>query len=373
MPATSRPAELRRAAAAAALLVVTGGTGCGGAAATRSDPLRAAAAPPAQARAAVDRLTLRQQIGQTVILSFGGTAPPAYVTRALRERRAAGAILFGGNVASPGQLRALTSSLQRAAGGRALVMTDQEGGPIRIVPFAAPDAGERAQGSPAAARAQAARAAHDLRALGINVTLTPVADVPSVAGAAIAGRAFAGAAPGVAARVGAAVRAYGAAGVGATAKHFPGFGGATVNTDEVPVTISSLSERDLLPFKAAIAAGAPLVMVSHALYPNLDPRRIASQSPAIMRGLLRDRLHFSGVIVTDSMEAAAVTRRSSIEVAAERALRAGADLLLLTGDGSFRPVSLDLAAVARHDPALRARIREAAARVLALQLRLRAR
>src|SRR5947199_2308393 len=95
--------------------------------------------------------------------------------------------------------------------------------------------------------------------------------------------------------------------------------------------------------------------------------RIASQSPAVLGGLLRQRLGYRGVIVTDSMEARAVIERSSIEVAAERALSAGADLLLLTGDGSFRPVSRALLARARRDAAFRARLGDAAARVLALK------
>ena len=86
-----------------------------------------------------------------------------------------------------------------------------------------------------------------------------------------------------------------------------------------------------------------------------------------MSDLLRRRLGYRGVIVTDSMEAEAVIQRSSIQVAAERALSAGADLLLLTGDGSFRPVARALLARARRDPAFRARLGQAAGRVLALK------
>ena len=375
-------ARARRIAGAVALLcALSAVAACGG----DEDPGRSGPALPRDpgarpattggrgtppARAAVDRLTLRQQVGQIVVLAFGGTEPPEYVTRALRERRTAGVILFGGNVESPRQLRALTGSLQRAAAGGALVMTDQEGGPIRIVPFAAPSVGQASQDSEAAAAREARDAARDLRRLGVNVNLAPVADVPSVPGAALGGRAFPGDAATIARRVRSAVGAYRAGRVGATVKHFPGLGAASENTDDAPVTVNRFGAGDLEPFKAAIGAGAPLVMASHALYPSLDRDRIASQSPRILRSLLRERLGFRGVVITDSMEADAVTARSSVEVAAERALMAGSDLLLFTGDGSFRPVSLHLNALTRRSPAARARLREAASRVLALKRRL---
>ena len=324
--------------------------------------------PPAPA--AVDGLSLRQQVGQVIVLRFAGTAPPPYVRKALRERRAAGAILFRDNVVDPAQLRALTGAL-RDAGGRPLVMVDQEGGEIRIVPWAPPALPAPAQAAAGSVRADARAAARALRGLGITVSLAPVGDVPSVAGAALAGRTFAGD-PGPASdAMRDAVAGWRAGGVAATAKHFPGLGGATVNTDDGPATIertrAELESTDLPPFAAAVEAGVPLVMIGHARYPALDPERIASQSQAIIGGLLRDRLGFRGVVVTDSMEARASLATGSIETVSERALRAGADLLLLTGRGSYAPVSQHLVALAERSPAFRARVREAAARVLALK------
>ena len=316
-------------------------------------------------RAPVDRLTLRQQVGQVLVLAFGGTQAPDYVLRALREGRVAGVILFGGNVSGPPQVRALTASLQRASGRRALVMTDQEGGQFHILPWAAPSDGEADQTTPAQAAGQARTAARDLRAVGVNVTLAPVADVGRP-GSALAARTFPGGPSRVASSVAAAVRAYRAGGVAATAKHFPGLGAATSNTDDAPASVS-LAASDLEPFKAAISAGVPLVMASHALYPNVDGSHLASQSPALLRDLLRGRLGYRGAVITDSMEAEAVTSRSSVETASQRALLAGADLILMTGDGSFRPVSQSLLARARRDRAFRARVRAAAAQVLALK------
>jgi beta-N-acetylhexosaminidase len=108
-------------------------------------------------------------------------------------------------------------------------------------------------------------------------------------------------------------------------------------------------------------------MVSHARYPALDGNRIASQSRLIIGGLLRDELGYRGVVVTDSMEAAASLATGPITATSERAVRAGADLLLLTGRGSYRPVYEHLLAKARHSASFRQRVREAAARVLALK------
>jgi beta-N-acetylhexosaminidase len=246
-------------APAALLLATLALAGCGDSGKTPHPPSApAAGAPSTRSGAEVDRLSLRRQVGEVLVLAFGGTSAPAYVTRALREGRVSGAILFGGNVTDPGQLRALTGSLQRASGRRALVMTDQEGGEFHIVPWAAPQVGQAAQRTPARAAAQARAAARDLRAVGINVTLAPVADVGRP-GSALAARTFPGDAPRVAASIRAAVAAYRAGGVAATAKHFPGLGAAGANTDNAPASVR-LEPADLVPFRAAIAAGVPLIM-----------------------------------------------------------------------------------------------------------------
>ncbi|MDQ3719824.1 MAG: beta-N-acetylglucosaminidase, partial [Actinomycetota bacterium] len=209
-----------------------------------------------------------------------------------------------------------------------------------------------------------------LRALGVNVTLAPVADAP-VPGSVVAGRAFAGE---PARSVGEAVRGYAGTRVGSTAKHFPGLGAATQNTDDAAVTIdrstAELARRDLPPFRSAIAAGTPLVMASHALYPALDGRRIASQSPSVLGALLRRRLRFRGVVITDSIEAEAVIGRQAVEAAAERSVSAGCDLILMTGSGSPKLVYPRLLRAARRSPPFRARVRESASRVLALKRRL---
>jgi beta-N-acetylhexosaminidase len=336
-------------------------------------PKPAADRSPA-AQVAKARLSLRQQVGQVLVSSFDGVEVPDYMRRRLKAGETAGVILFGKNVLSRSGLRQLTRSIQQSAGGSALVAADQEGGTIRSIPFAGPVPAQPNQGEPKQVESTARSAASDLRGLGVNVNLAPVADVSS-AGGVFAGRTFPGGPDDVGARVKAFVRGTRAGGVAATAKHFPGIGAATANTDDAPVTIDdnrvTIEDRDLPPFEDAIGEQVPLIMASHVLYPAYDRGRIASQSGVLLRFLLRQRMHFRGVIVTDSLEAAAVLRRSNVAVAAQRSIDAGADLVLMTGSGSYKDVYPALLARARSSASFRARIREAAGRVLELKRRLR--
>jgi beta-N-acetylhexosaminidase len=315
------------------------------------------AAPPT-ARAAGERLPFERAVGELVVLRFEGTRVPSYVRAILRRGWASGAILFHDNVVSDGQVRALARSLRAAAGQTPILAVDQEGGQVRVLPWAPPVAAAAAQRPGADARA----GARALRAAGLNVALAPVADV--AAGAALAARSFG---PQPSRAVAAAVRGWRAGGVAPTVKHFPGLGRATANTDAASVTLTGPTDADLAPFRAAIRAGVPLVMADHATYPALDRAHIASQSPAILRGLLRGRLGFRGVVMTDSMEAAAVRATGPIEQAAVRAIAAGADIVLTTGRGSWIRVYRALLARAQADPGFRARVRESAARVIALR------
>jgi beta-N-acetylhexosaminidase len=331
-----------------------------------------AAGGAARAAPGVERLTLEQQVGHVVVLSFSGKTVPPYVREAVRAKRVAGVILFGGNISDPDQLRALTRDLRRQ-GGRPIVAVDQEGGKVRRLLWAGPNGAQPDQLARGTTRSDAEAAARLLRAAGVTVTFAPVADVPSVRDAALARRSFSRDPRLASDAVRAAVRGWRAGGIAATAKHFPGLGGAPANTDDAIVTIKrsrkALDAVDLPPFRAAIAAGVPLVMVGHARYPALDRFRIASQSRPIVQDLLRDELGFRGVVVTDSLEAQASLATGRITTVSERALRAGADLLLLTGKGSYRPVYEHLLAAAKQSPELRARVRESAARVLALKAR----
>ena len=325
--------------------------------------------------AAAARLPLPKAVGQTLVFAFDGTTAPEYVHRRMRRGEGAGVILFRINIAGRRELRRLTRGIQRSARGGALIVTDQEGGEIRNLRFAGPLAPQSATATVPAARSAAAAAARALRANGVNVNLAPVVDVqPPVGGGALPGRLYPGG-PRQVARLGAAsVRAHDRLGVGTAVKHYPGLGRATANTDFGSTTIGArrraILADDLAPYRAAIVAGAPIVMSGHALYPAFDRRRIASQSRTLMTGVLRGRLGFEGVAMTDSIEARAVLDHSGVATAAVRSIAAGNDIVLMTGSGSWNLVYPRLLRRARRDPEFRARIREAAGRVLQLKRRL---
>jgi beta-N-acetylhexosaminidase len=339
------------------------------AAATEAPPADGAPSPtPTPTPDPVDELSLQQQVGKLVVLRFEGTAAPTYVRRVLRRGWASGAILFKPNITSPSQLRALTKALRdagNAAGAMPIVCTDQEGGDIRNVEWAPPAVGQARQVPGRDARA----AARALRQAGINVTLAPVADVPTNAGTALAGRAFSSDPAQAAKATKAAVEGWRAGGVAATAKHFPGLGGATTNTDFGSATIGggAPTGSDLAPFNAAIAAKVPLIMSAHARYPRLDGERIASQSPAILKKLLREQLGYGGVVITDSIEAKAARATGTTEQIAVRSIRAGNDIVLTTGQGSWIRTYRALLKEARASRSFRALVRASAHRVLMLQ------
>jgi beta-N-acetylhexosaminidase len=186
-------------------------------------------------------------------------------------------------------------------------------------------------------------------------------------------RAFSRDAQRTAGAVSAAIKGWSEAGVAPTVKHFPGLGATTVNTDRGSTTIGGArpTAQDLIPFKAAIQAGVPVVMSSHAVYPAFDAGHIASQSPAVLKDLLRGKLGFKGVVMTDSIEAAAVRATGTTEQAAIRSIEAGNDIVLTTGSGSWIRVYRALLNRAKASKAFRTRVRESAARVLALQDSLR--
>jgi beta-N-acetylhexosaminidase len=177
-----------------------------------------------------------------------------------------------------------------------------------------------------------------MHAMGVNVDLAPVLDVsqPQTADS-IKSRTF-GSNPATVSQVGVAfAQGLQDGTVVATAKHFPGLGRATVNTDQQPTSIAATStqlQSDLEPFKAAIDAGVGMVMVSTASYPTLGAKKPAALSPTIVKSLLRDQYGFDGVVITDDLESGAITQTLPPVVAATAALKAGDDLLLYAKNDS---------------------------------------
>ena len=322
-------------------------------------------------------VSLRELVGQRLVVAMEGTTPSASMLARVRSGEVGGVILFGPNVRSPAQVRALTRVLHRAArdGGvpRLLIAVDQEGGDFRRLRWAPPGLAAAALGtrSPAALERVGAATGRALRANGIDVDLAPVADVPSRPGSFIATqeRAFGTVPAAVGARAAAFATGLQSAGVAATAKHFPGLGRASRTTDVAAVTVRATRaqlDADLAPFRALVLAGVGLVMISNATYTALGPEP-AVWSPATYRLLRRD-LGFAGVTVTDALEAVAASERRGVDDAALRAAVAGADLLLLAGGERESAAVFDsLLRAAREGRLPRASLERSYGRVLALK------
>ncbi|HEY1564343.1 MAG TPA: glycoside hydrolase family 3 N-terminal domain-containing protein, partial [Gaiellaceae bacterium] len=261
--------------------------------------------------------------------------------------------------------------LQRAActrGEPLLVAVDQEGGIVRRLAWAPPTEAPDEMPSASAAQAQASGAAAALRSVGIDIDFAPVVDTPSAAGNFLGSRAFSHSRSRNAALAHAFVDGLQAHGIAATAKHFPGLGLASGNTDHGRIVIGAAAwkiREGLLPFESAINAGAQLVMVSTAIYPKLDPSdKPAAFSSRIVGGLLRKELGFKGVTVTDSLTAPAADR---IPHTATRAMLAGSDLLIFGAESASERGYATLVSDEADGPRLRARLTQAAARVRALK------
>jgi beta-N-acetylhexosaminidase len=296
--------------------------------------------------------------------------PPsrAFLDR-VRSGRMTGVLLMG-HWRSTAQIAAATRQLQQAAcraGEPLLVATDQEGGRVRRLPWAAPSVAPAAIGSPERAEDEAAAAAAALRRAGVDVDLAPVADTPS--GHSFLGERAFSRSPAVVGRLATAfVDGLQLSGIAATAKHFPGLGAARTSTDEGPVTVradAAALRRGLRPFRRAVDAHVRLVMVSSASYPALDRSGLpAVYSRTIVEGLLRGNLGFDGVIVTDALDAPAAAR---ISHPATHAIAAGTDLLLYTSEAASERGWATLVADARKYPRLRGRLAESADRIAALK------
>ncbi len=283
-------------------------------------------------------------VGQLFMLDFTGFEPSAGIERLIAEEGIGGVILFDKNIATPRQVAQLTNALQgiASAGGRPplLISADQEGGPVVRLRAGAthfPSAmAFGAAGSEALVAAAAGITARELRAVGIQMNMAPVLDVNNNPANPVIGIRSYGEDPALVTRLGvAAVRAMQAAGVLATTKHFPGHGDTTLDSHlALPVVAHDrvrLERVELAPFHAAIRAGVGAIMTAHVVYPALDPDRPATLSPAILSSLLRDRLGFAGLVVTDSMAMRAVADHFSAGEAAVLAVLAGADILLALG------------------------------------------
>ncbi|WP_320068017.1 glycoside hydrolase family 3 protein [Micromonospora sp. RTGN7] len=281
---------------------------------------------------------------------FVGTTPPPWVCRWLGEGLGS-VVLFARNIVDLDQVAALTATL-RAERPDVIVAIDEEAGDVTRIESARGSSrpGNFALGTvddPELTREVAGDLGRELAAVGVTLNYAPDADVNSnPANPVIGVRAF-GADPALVARHTVAwVRGLQSGGVAACAKHFPGHGDTKVDSHHdlprIGGTRQQLDAAELVPFRAAVAAGVRAVMTGHLLVPALDPELPATLSPRILGGLLRDELGFSGLVVTDAVEMRAVADRYGFAGAAVRALAAGADAICVGGERADEDAAREL-------------------------------
>lgn len=346
-----------------------------------AQPIVTAHAPSACVSQVLGRLTLAQQVGQLFLVGVAGDVSDGELAAAVRSYHFGSLLLTAsaaGTAALAGQTAAMQSLAPSGTGGIGFfIAANQEGGTVQQLtgPGFAPMPSALVQGSwpEAALRAAATQWGTDLRAAGVNLNLAPVMDV--VPEGTAAGNAPIGALmrefgfdPAVNGAHGVAfMQGMATAGVISVAKHFPGLGRVTGNTDFTPDVVDDVttpSDPYLNSFRIAIGAGVPMVMVALASYTKIDASQLAVFSPVVMR-LLRDELGFTGVIVSDDLGQAKAVQAIPAGKRALGFLAAGGDLVTSQNLGPAEQMAAAVLARASGDAAFRATVGAAAARVLA--------
>lgn len=338
---------------------------------------------PDPVRQRLDAMTDEEKLGQMVIVGLEGTAPDDSLAALIADRHAGGVILFGDNIESAAQLTALTNSIKSLnSGGIPLLLSiDEEGGTVsRMPPELAKLPAARTVGKkkdPALCRELGLLLAARCSAFGFNMDFAPVLDIFSNPRNTVIGTRALDSDAETAASLGPPVmKGIAEGGVIPVVKHFPGHGDTAVDSHYgLPVvskTEEELSQMELLPFSAAIEQGADAVMVAHILMKELDPEYPASLSKAVVTGLLREKLGFSGVAATDDLTMGAVSDNYGIGKAAVLAANAGCDLLLVChGYGNANTVLDALSAALKDGTLSRSRVDESVYRILSLKAKYR--
>ena len=314
---------------------------------------------PRPCAAATNEPSVEEMAGAMIMVGFHGIEAPQSVLDAVSAGRLGGVILFdrspkkGGlyNIQSPAQVKKLVDSLQKASPRMLLVAVDQEGGKVRrlkpergFLPL--PSAEDMGRMTADEVRELGFRSGREMAALGINVDLAPVVDLrrsPKSPGLGDAGRLFGSSASQVTSRALAFGEGLYRAGVLPALKHFPGLGSAGKDSHhELPDITDTWREEELSPYAEAFRRGWPgMVLVAHVYHRGLDARHPSSLSPAVVEDLLRRRLGWNGVVVSDDLQMGAVAAGHSLEERVRLAVLAGNDILLFGNNLSYDPLLHD--------------------------------
>jgi beta-N-acetylhexosaminidase len=291
----------------------------------------------------IQKMTLEQMAGQRLMVGFEGTDLNSDLKLLIDSIKVGGIVLFARNLMNPEQIKHLCASTQehaRSCGQPPLfIAIDQEGGQVARLkePFTQ-FPGNSKMKAVSDAEQFARVTAEELKGVGINMNLAPVVDVaPEGIDSVMADRSFGGD-PDRVAEMGAAVIAnLQNRNIMSVVKHFPGIGRTVLDSHlDMPdlfVSMNDMAATDLIPFKAAISHHVAGIMLSHIRYKKLDPVWPASLSNAIAKDLLRDRLNFGGVVMTDDLDMGAIKKHYDIRSAVRQIVAADIDIALICHKG----------------------------------------
>jgi beta-N-acetylhexosaminidase len=335
-----------------------------------------AARVPGQIRHLVTSLPVERRVAQLLLVGFDGRDPSAPFFGALRGIDVGGVVVEQRNYAGKAVLGSLTGAIRSATAGRGhegpFILAPQEGGQFSAFPDLPPKSAAGDVSGIAAAASDAARAARTLKGLGFNGVLAPDADVGASSGADPLGpRAYSDDPRQVSAYVAVVVGAYRRARMLSAPLHFPGIGGASGSTDDGPAEVgldmNALRRRDLAPFRVAVQAGAPAMVVGHAGYAPDSFVVPGSLSHAIETNLLRLELGFRGIAITDDLEAGAIVAGNAIPAAAVQAVRAGADMVWISSPSDWPAAYRALLTAVRTKQIPIARLDDAVTRIVTVK------
>jgi beta-N-acetylhexosaminidase len=333
----------------------------------------------------LSRMSDEDALAQTFMLGWVGAEPSPLIVDWIKARRIGGIKIFGWNTGDTRRLAETVGSLQAAAlegnGIPLLVATDQEGGWIRHVKGATSETPGNmaigASGYPRDAYLAGYYIGRELAVLGINMNFAPAVDLYTNSASTLIGPRSFGSDPVRAGILGAAfVRGHEKAGVIATAKHYPGHGDTDLDSHgvlpEITAPFEVLWERELVPYRMLARENIPAIMSGHLAFPKTQAASTpASLSPWFLRTVLRDMIGFKGLVITDDlMMNGATLSAGSLSRAAKQAFLAGNDIIMLSKTPNLNdPVWSSLALAMREESGFRARVRDAARRVLVTKLK----
>lgn len=316
--------------------------------------------------------------GQRLMVGFEGTDFNAELSHLIGTLQVGGLILFAGNLESPAQIGRLCRDCQACARRHGmpplLIAIDQEGGQVaRLKPPFTQFQGNPAMRTPSDAVRFAQVTAQELKSVGVNMNMAPVLDIaPPGCRSIMAQRAFGGDPWWVATLGMCVIDHLQRNGVMAVAKHFPGIGRTVLDSHralpDLSIDAAALADFDLIPFRAAIAGNVAGIMLSHIRYTGIDPVWPASLSPAVTADLLRRRLAYQGVVMTDDLDMGAIRPQFDIDTAIDQILRADVDIALICHQGPAIAAAWErIRKSIAGDPALRRMGQRSVARIMRLK------